>query len=211
LLSKLDQADEIHSASMLQTHVRQYRAASDALLAVGQHDWAKTYYQRVNPALRRAVADCAEIRESNFRSMRLAAVSARDEAHRAALLVTGISAMALVISSLGAVTLARSVLKPIQELTGSVDALRSGDFKRRVRVVSEDELGHLAVGFNRMADALADFRRSNINEVLQAKETPEATIAALPDAVVVIDPEGRIVTLNPLARSVIEAAGKQET
>jgi NtrC-family two-component system sensor histidine kinase KinB len=62
-----------------------------------------------------------------------------------------------------------------------------------------------------MADALADFRRSNINEVLQAKETPEATIAALPDAVVVIDPEGRIVTLNPLARSVIEAAGKQET
>jgi NtrC-family two-component system sensor histidine kinase KinB len=42
---------------------------------------------------------------------------------------------------------------------------------------------------------------------LRAKETLEATIATLPDAVLVIDPEGRIVTLNPLARSVLQATG----
>ena len=58
-----------------------------------------------------------------------------------------------------------------------------------------------------MAETLAEFRRSNLSEVLRAKETLEATIATLPDAVLVIDPEGRIVTLNPLARSVLQATG----
>ena len=88
-----------------------------------------------------------------------------------------------------------------------MEALRAGDFERRVPVVSHDELGSLAVGFNRMAETLAEFRRSNLSQVLRAKETLEATIATLPDAVLVIDPEGRIVTLNPMARSVLQASG----
>ena len=173
----------------------------------GQRDAMTVYYRRVNPALRQAVADCARIRESNFRSMQLAAILARDEAHRATILVTIISAVALVISTVVALALARSILHPIQELTNSVEALRAGDFGRRVPVVSDDELGSLAVGFNRMAETLAEFRRSNLSEVLRAKETLEATIATLPDAVLVIDPEGRIVTPNPLARSVLQATG----
>jgi NtrC-family two-component system sensor histidine kinase KinB len=101
--------------------------------------------------------------------MQLAAILARDEAHRAAILVTIISAVALVISTLVALALARSILHPIRELTNSVEALRTGDFERRVPVVSDDELGSLAVGFNRMAETLAEFRRSNLSEVLRAK------------------------------------------
>jgi NtrC-family two-component system sensor histidine kinase KinB len=65
----------------------------------------------------------------------------------------------LVISTIVALALARSILHPIQELTSSVEALRAGDFERRVPVVSHDELGSLAVGFNRMAETLAEFRR----------------------------------------------------
>ena len=67
-----------------------------------------------------------------------------------------------------------------------MEALRTGDFDRRAQVTSADELGELAAGFNRMAEALAEFRRSNLGEVLRAKDTLEATVAALPDAVMVI-------------------------
>lgn len=208
LVGTLDEPDEKSAAAALKTDEVQYRAASDAFLAMaGQRDAMTVYYRRVNPALRKAVADCARIRESNFRTMQLTAILARDEAHRATILVAIISAVALVISTLVALALAHSILHPIQELTGSVEALRTGDFERRVPVVSDDELGRLAIGFNRMAETLAEFRRSNLSEVLRAKETLEATIATLPDAVLVIDPEGRVVTLNPLARSVLQAAG----
>src|SRR5262249_47989485 len=164
---------------------------------------------QVNPALRQAVGDCAKLRELNFRSMQLAGIRARDEAQRATVLVAAISAGALVLSTFVAVLLARTVLRPIGDLTTSVEALRLGDFDRRVEVDSVDELGQLADGFNRMAEALAEFRRSNLGEVLRANETLEATLAALPDAVIVVNPDGEVISMNSLARAVLQATGNE--
>jgi NtrC-family two-component system sensor histidine kinase KinB len=108
-----------------------------------------------------------------------------------------------------AILLARTVLRPVHELSTSVDALRLGDFDRRVQVTSPDELGQLAEGFNRMAETLTEFHRSNLGEVLRAKETLEAVLAALPDAVIVLDPEGYIVTTNALARAILQVTGAE--
>jgi NtrC-family two-component system sensor histidine kinase KinB len=72
-------------------------------------------------------------------------------------------------------------------------------------VRSADELGRLAEAFNRMAETLAEYRHSSLGELLLAKATLEATLAALPDAVVVIDPDGRIVSKNPLAVDLLRA------
>jgi two-component system, NtrC family, sensor histidine kinase KinB len=210
LAATLNAPDERRAVQALNRDVTRYRAAGDAILASSaQSNWAAVYLQRVNPALRQAVADCAAIRELNFRSMRTAAVRARDEAWGATIMVTFISAIALIFSSLIAVLLARSVLIPIQELSSSVEAIRTGDFDRRVQTITDDELGRLGAGFNRMAEALAEFRRSNLTEVLRANETLEATIAALPDAVIVIDPETQIVTQNRLARTLMRAIGAE--
>jgi two-component system, NtrC family, sensor histidine kinase KinB len=210
LAATLNEPNERGAVQMLGSDVARYRAAGDAILASSAlPNWAATYLERVNPALRQAVADCAAIREINFRSMRTAAIEARDEAWGATIMVTFISAIALIFSSLIAVLLARSVLIPIQELSNSVEAIRMGDFDRRVQTITDDELGRLGAGFNRMAEALAEFRRSNLTEVLRANETLEATIAALPDAVIVIDPETRIVTQNRLARTLMRATGAE--
>ncbi len=181
--------------------------SGNGLAAVRQPDAGTRYHEQVNPALRQAVGDCAKLRELNFRSMQLAGIRARDEAQRATVLVAAISAGALVLSTFVAVLLARMVLRPISDLTTSVEALRFGDFDRRVQVNSADELGQLADGFNRMAEALAEFRRSNLGEVLRANETLEATLAALPDAVIVVNPDGQVVSMNSLARAVLQATG----
>ena len=45
-----------------------------------------------------------------------------------------------------------------------------------------------------MADELEEFRRANIGDVIRAKETLEATLQALPDAVVVIEADGTRVS-----------------
>ncbi len=210
LLKLLQDPEEYAVASMLQQHVEAYRAVGSTLLAMAGHAEAgKYYHEQVNPVLRQTVGDCAKIRELNFRSMQLAGIRARDEAQRATVFVGGISVGAPLISTIVAVLLARTVLRPIHELSTSVEALRLGDFDRRVPVTSPDELGQLAGGFNRMAEALAEFRRSNLGEVLRAKETLEATLATLPDAVIVIDPVGQIVTTNALARALLQATGAE--
>ncbi len=204
LLKTISQPDEKKAAAALRRHVDEYRAAGDALFSMaGQSNMTAIYQHGVNPALRRAVGDCTAIRELSFRSMERAGLHARDEARSATIMVSAISTVALVFSTLIAVLLARSVLIPVQELSNSLEALRSGDFERRARVVATDELGELAVGFNRVAEALAEFRRSNLGEVLRAKEALEATIAALPDAVLVVEPDGQIVARNPLAKAVL--------
>ena len=129
------------------------------------------------------------------------------DALRECLIVAGGAAAALALSAAVLLRLARSVLGPIRELAAAVDAVRRDDLDRRVRVRSGDELGRLAEGFNRMAETLADYRRSSLGELLLAKATLEATLEALPNAVIVVDPEGRVVSTNALALEILRETG----
>jgi two-component system, NtrC family, sensor histidine kinase KinB len=149
------------------------------------------------------VTACGELREVNFRSMQQAGISARDEARRGTRFVTGMAVAAVIAAMIVAIWLARSVLTPVTELTVSVEAIRQGDFDRRVKHAADDELGRLAAGFNRMAEALAEYRRSSLGELLASKRTLEATLNALPEAVMVIAPDGTLAALNTPAHAIL--------
>jgi NtrC-family two-component system sensor histidine kinase KinB len=208
LLMHLTQPDELEAARGLREHTDAYRQVGDALLGNAAQPRAREiYHEQVNPALRKAVADCARIRELNFQSMQQVGVQAANETRRATALVAGIALIALGLSTLVMVRLAQVVLRPIRELSRSVEAIRRDDFKIRVHVDSADEIGQLADGFNRMAEKLGDYRESSLGELLLAKATLEATLAALPDAVIVVNPDGDIVAKNPLAVAILKAIG----
>ena len=64
--------------------------------------------------------------------------------------VFGVSAAGL------AVFLAKSVSEPVQSFEAAMTAVRSGDLDTRVPVVSNDEIGHTAEGFNRMVNDLKE-------------------------------------------------------
>jgi two-component system, NtrC family, sensor histidine kinase KinB len=197
----LSHDQEKDMARDLWRHTLTYRDAGDKLLEnTALPDALTRYQQQVNPAQRQALAACEKLREHNFRSMKEAGIKARDEALRATWIVALISVAALGISTFVSIRLARAVLRPVHELTDSVEALRQGNFERRVRIDSADELGQLADGFNRMAQTLADYRSSSLGELLVAKTTLEATLDALPDAVIVIDPDGKLAAMNSPAR-----------
>jgi NtrC-family two-component system sensor histidine kinase KinB len=212
LMPLMKEPQEQAAAAALRNHVDAYRTAGDALVEkAGEPNAREDYHQRVNPALRQAVADCSAIRELNFGSMRQAGLKARDEARRATWIVAAIYLVALLLSTLVAVRLARAIVRPVHELTESVEAIRRDDFARRVQVDSADELGRLADGFNRMAETLADYRNSSLGELLLAKMTLESALAAIPDPVFVVDPEGQIVSANRLARAILPAGSDDQT
>lgn len=201
-----DEDEERAIAADLRLQIDRYRAAGDELLASGNKPRALEHYHRkVNPLLRQAVAECDKLREANFRAMRNAGIRARDESARSMWIVISISLLAILIGVVVSLWLARSVLRPVRELTDSVEDIRRGNFDRRVQQPATDELGLLATGFNRMAAALSEYRRSSLGELLSAKMTLEATLNALPDAVLVFGPDGSIVTANPPARLLLAA------
>ncbi|MBP7141391.1 MAG: HAMP domain-containing protein [Opitutaceae bacterium] len=98
--------------------------------------------------------------------------------------------------------LARGLLRPVQALTTSARALGEGKLETRVPVLSNDELGELAVVFNDMAAKLRDYRDEMREEVRSAQRTTQATLTASPDPVVVVSREGHVELVNPAARAI---------
>ena len=205
-------SDRAAMASHLNADIEGYDVAGDKLLAAHRPEDARVIYElEVNPRLRRAVGAVADVREAYFRSTENVATWARDWARSSTQLLLGVSLAALLLSIVVAIYLARVVITPIKQLTDAVEAMRRGEFDFKVWIDHHDEIGRLAEGFNRMSDDLATFRRANIGEVIQAKETLQAALAALPDAVLVIESGGAVSSANPRATEIIDGAATPKT
>jgi NtrC-family two-component system sensor histidine kinase KinB len=208
LFDVLEPPEERELASPLQEALRAYRRASDGVIAIASEQAALVqYHQQANPLLRRAVTLTNAIRDRHFEAARQAVTSARDEASGARRAVLLITLAALAIAVAVAWHLTTTVVTPLRRLTRGADAIRQGRFAERIDVETHDELGELASTFNHMAADLAEFRRTNVGEVVRAKNALEATLEALPDAVVLFDANCRIQSMNRAATEVLEAAG----
>lgn len=208
LFDVLGPADEQELARPLVSALQAYRRAADGVTAIASEREALVqYHQQANPLLRRTVALTTAIRDRHFELARQAVTGTRDQAtasRRAVLLIT---VTAFGFAALVAWYLTSRVVGPLRRLTRGANAIREGRFDERIDVGSRDELGELASAFNQMAVDLAEFRRTNIGEVVRAKNTLEATLEALPDAVVLLDADCRILSLNRAALTSFEAAG----
>ncbi|MDT8304762.1 MAG: HAMP domain-containing sensor histidine kinase [Anaerolineae bacterium] len=99
-----------------------------------------------------------------------------DQMNRALLLAAGgATAAALVL----AILLARTLTRPLRELTRASRALARGELGRQVAVSSGDELGELALAFNQMSAELAgaaERRRRLTADIAHDLRTPLAII-----------------------------------
>lgn len=83
--------------------------------------------------------------------------------------------------------LAHGMTSPLREMTAAAKAMARGDYSRRVRATSRDEVGELATAFNRMAEDLgADdrYRRELIGNVSHELRTPITALQAMLENIV---------------------------
>jgi signal transduction histidine kinase len=125
LQAVLTAGDERQASDDLRRHVDAYRRAGDALLNARESARAReTYHERVNPALREAVADCGRLRELSFRAMRQAGTEADEQARRASQIWAVLALAALVCAALVTFRLAKTVLADVTAFA-RLDELRS--------------------------------------------------------------------------------------
>jgi signal transduction histidine kinase len=106
----------------------------------------------------------------------------------------GTSATAIGLALLTSQILAHGMTSPLREMTAAARAMARGDYSRRVRATSQDEVGQLAGAFNQMAADLAAADRQQrelIANVSHELRTPISALQAVLENLVdgVADPE----------------------
>ena len=100
-----------------------------------------------------------------------------------AVLISGI--IAVVIASILGLTLARTLTRPIRELTNATQAVAQGELGYQVQVHSQDELGDLASSFNLMSEDLSksiQSRRQMTADIAHDLGTPVSVILGYAEA-----------------------------
>jgi len=92
------------------------------------------------------------------------------------------------------------VLRPIRRLIRSTDEIRQGNLDLVVPVNSRDEIGRLSESFNVMAASLREFRRTDQARLMRIQRATQQAFDSLPDAVAVLDPEGRVEVATDAAQ-----------
>ena len=102
--------------------------------------------------------------------------------HRAGLLLPVRATLAALLGLIIVQILARGMTSPLREMAAASAAMARGDYGRRVRATSRDEVGELARAFNAMAAELGDadrMRRELVANVSHELRTPLGALQAL--------------------------------
>lgn len=202
------------SSTDIASAIQALRASTEAqfaALAAGATNTAdEISAQRTRPALNtiaRAVARTeAKLRDETHARVE-AAASATVDAQRTA---AGSLAIALLLSSLIAIVLTRSISRPVHELDKGMKAVADGDFTQRLPEMEKrtDEFGRLANSYHGMTAQLAELDKLKAEFVSVASHELKTPINVIVGYLELLQ-ENIYGELNPKQREICATLGKQ--
>ena len=151
----------------------------------------EAYFSTLLPLFQKIKSLAQEILVMNQKSMS----DANDEARALAAstyrqMLTAIIASAVIAVLFGYLT-HKWVLRPINRLIESTGEIRRGNLDVVIESGSHDEIGKLSESFNEMTAALRQVRKSERMNLIRLRRAMEEVVKALPDAIAILDMEGR--------------------
>jgi len=89
--------------------------------------------------------------------------------------------------------------RPLRELIEVVRRMAGGDLNARMLSASQDEVGHLLAGFNRVAEELQQQMAAHDKE----RGRLQAVLAAMADGILIVNEEGRVRLVNVAATGLL--------
>lgn len=114
-------------------------------------------------------------------------------------MLVGATAVALGITAGLGVLLARTITGPVREVTRKAAEMAGGRFDQEIEVRSNDEVGQLGQMFNLMSGRL----KQTLAEIQEEKGKVEAILTYMADGLLALDPDRRIIKLNPAAERLL--------
>ncbi len=122
---------------------------------------------------------------------------------RAALLagLLGLTAIAvLLIGFITAHSFARRFGEPIERLSAAADQIGRGDFNIALPTPPIAELSSLSHRFGLMAQALHQFKQTNVEALVNGQQRLQALLDSIDDGLLIVDRDGRLEHANPVAQ-----------
>ncbi|MFZ3577701.1 cell wall metabolism sensor histidine kinase WalK [Virgibacillus sp. DJP39] len=110
------------------------------------------------------------------------------------------SILAITVSALIGVLIARTITKPIKEMRRQAKTMAKGDFSQKVNVYSSDEIGNLAETFNDLNDRLRYSQATTEEE----RRKLSSVLSNMSDGVIATDHKGAVTLMNDAAAVLIE-------
>ncbi|SHF97295.1 cell wall metabolism sensor histidine kinase WalK [Ornithinibacillus halophilus] len=107
------------------------------------------------------------------------------------------SILAIVISAILGIFVARAITKPIKEMRRQALTMAKGDFTQKVNIYGQDEIGQLAETFNDLNDRL----KHSYATIEEERRKLSSVLSNMSDGVIATDLTGAVTLMN-------EAAGK---
>jgi signal transduction histidine kinase len=157
------------------------------------------YFDTLEPAFLQVKALEEEILNLNQDAMVRKSDEARKSAERVDRLLLFSTVLSLLLGGFASSVLTGRLLRPLSVLAQAARRIGQGDLEARAVVGGRDEVAQLAKEFNEMADHLRQYRASSLGDLLQAQGAAQSAIDSLPDAVVIFDSDGSVLSVNQLA------------
>jgi signal transduction histidine kinase len=200
LLKASTQPGEMALTWQVATNYQAFLKAVDALGPTNSPEsQLKVYEQEVAPCGQQINLLLEKIHDLNHQAMLETSQNIRTTTRMVARLMIIGTIIALLASAGAGYLLGRSILRPIQLLTQATREMGEGKLGQLVPVAGRDEVGELALAFNKMAAQLQGYRQSTSEQIVRIHRTMEATLASFPDPVFVLDKEGAVELKNPAA------------
>ena len=103
--------------------------------------------------------------------------------------------------------LAKAITSPIQSITRVASDLAEGDFKKKIKIASRDEIGTLGETFNDMGEKL----ENTLNEISREREKLEIIFLYLKDGALIFSSGGELILMNPEAGEILKGFGYENS
>ncbi|HDK26081.1 MAG TPA: HAMP domain-containing sensor histidine kinase [Candidatus Atribacteria bacterium] len=119
--------------------------------------------------------------------------------HKIIILAT---AIALAIASIISLIISLTITRPLQEMTKVSQKISKGNFSKKLKINSQDEVGQLADSLNLMSEEL----ENKIRIISEDKDKMRVVLSGVIEGIVAIDKEGRIILFNHALKNMIDCS-----
>jgi NtrC-family two-component system sensor histidine kinase KinB len=174
------------------------------LSVAGPQKTAIFYHETMLPPFLKVRETCIRLREINQENMYRVSDRASFIAKRAiwSMGIIGFAAVAIGITF--SFFLSNLLVRPVQQMMQATQRISEGIYDVEVSIKSSDELGRLTQEFNSMAKKLQAYHSLNIEQIMAEKRKSESIIRSIDDGIVLIDAEGRVTDINPMAGTILQ-------